>query len=180
MKRLTPVLVAVLCLCLCAPGVVAQETPENESSTTNELYDQLGDLKIETVNYDGSSFEIQAKWTGDTPESVSLTELIELDSSGSTGISIKQLRLLPGETTTVTISAEETSGTAALLVTTETSIDRGNALVIQEGTPSTREPVPFDAAMIAVGGSAVVAVLVSIALVVRMKNDEDRGKERVA
>lgn len=180
---MTKIFLVVLCLCVSLPVLAvsgaAQETNQTGDQPT-EIYDQLGDLKIETVEYDGTQFEITLKWTGSAPESVSLTELIELDSAGSTGISLQQQRLLPGESTTVTISAEQSGGTAAVIVSTETSISNGNALVIQEGTPTAREPVPFDMALLSVGGSAVVAVLVSIALVVRMKNDEDRGKERVA
>jgi len=179
-------------LCLCALGAfvfvlsagatpaMSQDIGANESDETEEIYDELGQLTVETVEYSGGQFEITMRWNGDTPEQVSLTELIELDSSGSTGISIQQQRLLPRATTTVTISAEQSSGTAAVILSTESSIQNGNALVIQEGNPTDRDPVPFNLAAIAVGASALIGVGVSIALVVRKKNAEDKGVSRIA
>jgi archaellum component FlaF (FlaF/FlaG flagellin family) len=178
-----------LLLCLCVFGAlvfvlsagatpaVSQETG-NESSTS-EIYDELGELTVQSVDYSDGQFQIQMRWNGETPEQVSLTELLELDGSGSAGISIQQQRLFPGSSTEVTISADSSGGTAAVILSTESSLSRGEAMVIQSGSPTSREPVPFDVAILAVGGSAGVSVLVSIVLVVRRKNDEDRGKERI-
>lgn len=178
-----------LLLCLCVFGAlvlvlsagatpaVSQET--GNESPTSEIYDELGELTVQSVEYSDGQFQIQMRWTGETPEQVSLTELLELDGSGSAGISIQQQRLFPGSSTEVTISADSSGGTAAVILSTESSLSRGEAMVIQSGSPTSREPVPFDVAILAVGGSAGVSVLVSIVLVVRRKNDEDRGKERI-
>lgn len=180
-----------LLLCLCVFGAlvlvlsagatpaVSQETENESRDSTSEIYDELGELTVQSVDYSDGQFQIQMRWNGETPEQVSLTELLELDGSGSAGISIQQQRLFPGSSTEVTISADSSGGTAAVILSTESSLSRGEAMVIQSGSPTSREPVPFDVAILAVGGSAGVSVLVSIVLVVRRKNDEDRGKERI-
>lgn len=183
MKVRTALVGFALCLCLCAfvaGPTVAQDTGSGNESSTSEIYDELGDLTVETVEYGSGTFEITMRWNGELTQQVSLTELIELDGSGSTGINIQQQRLRPDESTTVTIGAEKHGGTAAVILSSEQSLSNGNALVIQSGSPSSREPVPFDLAALSVVASALIGVVISIVLVVRKKNAEERGKERIA
>lgn len=162
----------------------ANDSTGNETNDeTTELANQLGALKIHSYSYDGDAQEmrITATWTGRAPTTATLTELIELDSGGSTQISFKKIRLLPDEKTEFTVGARERSGgTAAVLISTPESVQNNSAVVLQAGSPSERDPVPFNMAAGAVAAAAGLAVLVSIALVVRKKYAEEGGKERIA
>ena len=150
-----------------------------DQSETTAIYDELHDLTIRSVDYEDGRFDIVMEWSGRGTEKILLTEMVELDSSGSIDISMQQQRLRPGEPTEISISAEQSSGTAAVLLTTEQSRDHGDALLIQEGEPSSREPVPFNLAAIAVIAAVGLMGGVSIALVVRKKNAEERGRNQV-
>ena len=178
-----------LCLCvllLTSLGAVAQaqDTPspteENNETEGNEIENQLGDLVVRSSDYSGEEFTLVVEWTENTPERLTLTEMVTLEGSGSQGINIQSSRLLPGEQTEITIGAQKAGGTAALLLTTRQSLERGEGLIIQSGSPTERADVPFNLAALAVIGSALIGVGVSVTVVVRRKNAEDRGIERVA
>ena len=121
-------------LAVASSGAVAQEQPDdpteqNDSTPTpaeeltpeEEIEDQLGDLMVHSYKYDGDTerMTIEMSWQGDTPTTVTLTEMIELDSGGSTQISFQRQRIRPNERTEVKIGARQrTGGTAAVLLTT--------------------------------------------------------------
>jgi len=157
----------------------AAQTQNQTDSPEQEIYDQLGDLIIEQVNYDGSQFQITVRWTGDLTQQVSLTEFVELSGSGSQGINIKDTRVLPGESTELRIGAESSGGTAAVLLSTQESLANGNGLVIQSGSPTTREPVPFDIAGLFVALTAAGTFGVGISILYRRRNKDDRQRGRV-
>ncbi|WP_436934990.1 hypothetical protein [Halovenus marina] len=171
-----------------AGTAVAQDAPDDPRATPTpeadeEIADQLGDLIVHEYNYDDATntFTMDLTWRGDAPESVTMTEMLELDSGGSTQISFKQLRLAPGERTTVKMGAEiRSGGTAAILITTTQSVDRNEALVLQDGDPSSYPDIPFDMAILFVGATAVVTAAGVFVFVFRIKRDEDHGKERIA
>ncbi|MCW8172799.1 hypothetical protein D8S78_13300 [Natrialba swarupiae] len=101
---------------------------------------------IHSYEYDGESetMQIEATWVGSSPTTVTLTEMIELDSEGSTDISFQEQRLSPDESVTIEMGAEQRSGgTAAILVSTPQSVDNGNALVLQAGDAGGSTPIPF-------------------------------------
>jgi hypothetical protein len=174
--------VVLVLLCATASTAVAQdqndtdEIEEPENSIENELHDLL----VRSVEYADGEFSLVVEWTGQTPETLTLTEMVQLDGSGTQGISMQTHRLYPGQQAEITIGAEQSGGTAAVILSTRQSIERGDALVIQEGEPTTREPVPFNLAALSVIGSALIGVAISVVLVVRKKNAEERGKERIA
>lgn len=164
MRRLALTLAAVLVLAgvAVAPAAAQDQASDdgNESeSETTALAAQLGALNVHSYNYDGERMNITVTWTGETGTRVTLTEMLSLDSAGSAEISFKRVRLLPGRETQLTVAVEERpSGAAAVLVTTPESIERGDALVLQSGSPSTNEPVPFNLALglavLSAGGGA--------------------------
>jgi hypothetical protein len=109
--------------------------------------------------------------------------MVELESGGSQELSFKQVRLVPEERTTITIAVEQrSSGEAAVLLTTDQSFedDDVGVLVLQAGSPSNSEPVPFQWAVIAVGLAAIGGGGGSYLLTRRGRDEEDEWRERVA
>lgn len=181
-NRRTYITVALVLVLVLAGGLsgAAQAQEQNRTDSPNaEIYDQLGSLIVESVDYDGAQFDITVRWTGSLTQQVSLTELIELDGSGSQGISIQETRVVPGESTTITISASSSGGTAAVILSTKESLDNGNALVIQSGSPTTREPVPFDIAGLFVALTAAGTFGVGISILYRRRNKDESQRGRV-
>ena len=157
------------------------QTTGNESDGSTEIADQLGDLVINNYSYADGEMQISATWRGEAPTTTTLTEMIELDSGGSTSISFQRVRLLPDETTEITVAARERSGgTAAVLVSTPESVRNESALVLQSGSPSDRGPVPFNAALALImlasagGGGAVFGYLRK-----RRDSDDDDWHRRI-
>ena len=177
------ILVTVVLAMLVPQTVVAQELGNETVTETpdEQITDQLGDLVVHEYSYADGSMIIEATWTGRAPVTVTLTEMLELDSGGTTGISFQQQRLAPDEPTELTIAAEErTGGTAAVLVTTPQATDRGEALVLQSGSPSTWPSIGLDSAILATGASAALASAVTFVLVVRRRRSEEQGVDRIA
>lgn len=173
-----------------AGSAVAQDAPDDPRATPTptpeadeEIADQLGNLVIHEYDYDKTSntFVMDMTWTGEAPEGVTMTEMLQLDSGGATQISFEEIRLAPGERTTVKMGAEiRSGGTAAILITTAQSVERGEALVLQDGDPSSYPAIPFDMAILFVGATAAVTAAGVFVFVFRIKRDEDHGKERIA
>ncbi|MFC7057237.1 hypothetical protein [Halovenus salina] len=182
--------IAALVLCVCATvalaaGASAQETG-NETTTDQEITEQLGDLVVHSYAYEDTDdgpgrFTIDMTWTGRAPEQVTLTEMLELDSGGSTEISFQQQRLVPDQRTEITMNAEVRSGgTAAILVSTSESVERGEAVVLQDGDPTERPSIKFRNVVVAIGLSSALTGAGAFIVVLRRKNDENRTKERIA
>lgn len=185
-----------LALCVCAllaagaPALAQADAAQNatENGTLDdpnepdqEIADQLGDLIVHDYSYSDGEMKIEATWTGDTPETITLTEMIELDSAGSTAISFQQQRLLPDERTELSIAVEErSSGTAAVLVTTPQGTEMNEALVLQAGEPSNWPTITLDNAIFATGLSAAAAAALTFVFVLRRKHAEERGVSRKA
>jgi len=166
---------------IAAAPASGQELPGDNESTPapTKVTEQLGQLVVHDYSYDGETMTISATWRGDGPTTATLTEMIEQDSAGATEISFKQVRLLPGEQTEITIALEErSSGTAAALLSTPESVERGNALVLQSGDAVSRGPIPFGTASILVGLAAVGGAGMAFALTARSYKDDDQGERR--
>jgi hypothetical protein len=168
-------------------GASAQAAANQTADSPDaEIAEQLGDLVIHSYEYedrdDGPGrFTINMTWTGRAPEQVTLTEMLELDSGGSTQISFQQQRLVPGERTEVTMNAEVRSGgTAAILVSTAESVENGEAVVLQDGDPTERPSLKFRSVIMAVGLSSVLTGAGAFIVVLRRKHTENRTKERIA
>jgi hypothetical protein len=183
--RLTALACACVLALLIAPAPALAQADAAQNATADqpdtEVTDQLGDLVIHSYEYDDGEMLIDATWRGETPETVTLTEMIELDSEGSTKISFKTARLLPDERTEITIAAEERAGgTAAVLVTTPQSTENNEAVVLQAGEPTESTLIPQEnailGAMLAAGGAAALTFV----FVLRRKHDEERGVDRIA
>lgn len=167
---------------------VAQDGPEDPRATPTpeadeEIADQLGDLIIHEYDYDKSekTFVMDMTWTGRAPEGVTMTEMLELDSGGATQISFEEIRLAPGERTTVEMDAEiRSGGTAAILITTSQSVERGEALVLQDGDPSSYPDISFDLAAALIALSALASAVVTFVFVFRIKRAETHETERIA
>jgi hypothetical protein len=183
-------------LAVASSGAVAQEQPDdpteqNDSTPTpaeeltpeEEIEDQLGNLVIHSYDYDGDTerMTIEMSWQGRAPTTATLTEMIELDSGGSTQISFQRQRLRPDERTEVKIGARQrTGGTAAVLLTTPESVDRGEGLVLQDGDPDEYPSIRFANVILGISLSAVGSAGLVFVFVVRKKHAEEYGKERVA
>lgn len=168
---------------LIAASASAQELPgQNETVTPSEtdVQDQLGDLVVHDYSYDAKSatMTIDMTWKGDRPETITLTEMIELDSAGSTTISFKTVRLFPGERHSIQIGAEKSSGTAAVLLTTEQSVQNNDALVLQAGDGVERGPVPFGTASGLIAVAAIGGAGLTFAAVVRSYREDEEGERR--
>jgi len=162
-------------------NVTEPTEPTEPNEPDEELADQLGDLNVHAYSYADGTMTIQATWTGATPETVTLTEMIELDSEGSTAISFQQQRLIPGERTEITMAVEErSSGTAAVLLTTPQGTERNEALVLQAGEPTSWPTIGLDSAIAATGLSAAGAAAFTFVFVLRRKHSEERGVSRKA
>lgn len=184
---LLTVLVFGLMLALLAPAASAQELPGDTTETpepnTTQVTEQLGDLVVHDYSYDGETMSIDATWNGELPTTLTLTEMIEQEQGGATEISFKQVRLMPGETTTIEIVLEErSSGTAAALLTTPESVENATALVLQSGDAVERGPIPFASASALIGVAAIGGAGMAFALTARRYRDDHEGerRERVA
>jgi hypothetical protein len=191
--RLRAVLLALALVGALATAVgaaTAQEVPTDPLNDTEtptpageQVQDQLGNLVVHDYSYNGQRMRIHATWQGRGTTQVTLTEMVELESGGSQELSFKQVRLVPEERTTITIAVEQrSSGEAAVLLTTDQSFedDDVGVLVLQAGSPSNSEPVPFQWAVIAVGLAAIGGGGGSYLLTRRGRDEEDEWRERVA
>jgi len=169
-----------------AATATAQETPQNataEQTIDEQVEDQLGDLVVHSYEYDSNTetMTIEATWTGRAPTRATLTEMIELDSGGSTRISFKRVRLSPEERTEITVTARErTGGTAAVLLTTPQSIQNSNALVLQAGDPSEYPAIRFQNVLLAILITSVGSAGMAFVFVLRKKHQSNSGRERIA
>lgn len=182
-RRTALVLALVLCVVLAAPApAVADDDPEAEPEDDPEqIAEQLGDLVIHEYDYSDGQFAVEATWNGNTPETMTATEMIELDSGGSTEIGFEQMRLRPGERTELTIAAEiRTGDTAAVLISTDQSIEAGQAVVLQDGEPSDWGTINFENVLLAVGGTAVLSGGLVFVLTVKARNETNYEKRRIA
>jgi len=189
-RRVAWVFVALVLVLFGVMGLAAisqaQEQPVNETaqdSPDEEIAEQLGDLVIHSYDYSSetNTFTVEMTWTGRAPETATLTEMLELDSGGSTQISFQRQRLRPQERTEITMDAEiRSGGTAAIMVTTTESVDNGEAVVLQDGDPSERPAIRFGNVILAVGSTAVLASAGTFAFVLYRKHDDERGVERIA
>lgn len=78
--------------------------------------------------------------------------------------------------------SERASGTAAVLLTTEQSVQNSNALVLQAGDATARGPVPFRTASILIGAAALGGGGLAFAFTAREHEDDADAerRERVA
>jgi hypothetical protein len=137
-------------------------------------------LVVRESTYSGGEFTLTLEWTGVATETVTLTEMVELGGSGSQQINMQTQRLVEGNPVEVSIGAEKRGdGVAALLLSTRQSIENGNALVIQSGEPSSREPVPFNMAALFVIGAAGLSLGGALAWFRRLRDDETKQEERL-
>lgn len=183
---ITAILLFALTLAI-SPATAQVADPRNQTTAepTTSVQNQLGDLVVHDYSYDASSgtMTIDMTWSGDRPETVTLTEMIELDQEGSTTISFKTVRLMPGERHSVEIGAEMSSGTAAVMLTTTQSVEANNALVLQSGDGTDRDPVPFNYAAGFVGLAALGGAGMAFGLTARnyLNADDDEPEvERIA
>lgn len=171
---------AVLLAGAIAGTASAQELPgqTNETDDATEVAEQLGDLVVHSYEYDDGEMTIEATWNGNVPETLTATEMIEMDSGGATEISFKQLRLMPDRRQEITMQvSERSSGTAAVLLTTEQSVQNSNALVLQAGDATNRGPVPFSTATILIGAAALGGGGLAFAFTAR-EHEDDADAER--
>lgn len=169
-----------------APTHAAQpdDLPGNETEDdATEIEDQLGDLVIHSYEYDSDTeeFEIRMTWTGQGTQQVALNEYVELDGAGTTQISMQQQRLSPQEETTVTISARETSsGYAAVMLTSQQSVENGDGLVIQSDEPSRSwGTIAAENAMMGLVGMALITGAAITVVAYRRLTAEETGRERI-
>jgi len=167
---------------IAAADASAQELPgENETETPEptKVTEQLGKLVVHDYDYDGETMTISATWRGTGPTTVTLTEMIEMDSGGATEISFKKVRLLPNDQTEIEIALEEReSGTAAAMLTTPESVDNSAALVLQSGDAVDRGPIPFGTASTLIGAAAIGGAGMAFVLTARSYRDDHEGERR--
>ncbi|QGN05839.1 hypothetical protein Hrd1104_00060 [Halorhabdus sp. CBA1104] len=184
-KTLVLLLAVLASAVLCAGAATAQELPgerDNATEQNTDLTNQLGDLAVHDYSYDNGEMTVTATWRGSTPTTVTMTEMIELDSAGSTKISFKTIRLVPGSKTEIDIAAEQNRGTAAVQLTTPESLENNDALVLQAGDPGTRAPIPFGTASILIGAAAIAGAGLAFAFTAREHEDggDAERRERLA
>jgi len=155
---------------------------EDGRAITIELtHDQLGDLVVHPYDYRNGRMDVTMTWEGRGTTQATLTEMIELDSEGTTAISFQTQRLLPGERTELTIDAEErTGGAAAVLVTTPQGTAMNEALVLQAGEPTETTLIPQRNAILGAALSAAGAAGLTFVFVLRRKHEDEQGVDRIA
>lgn len=189
-KRVLIAFATAICLTVLigvASPVQGQNVPDPTNSSEQpedptEVTDQLGDLVIHSYSYDGEEMTISASWRGNMSTTVTLTEMIEMDSGGSSKISFKRVRMLPDTRRNIKIQIDErSSGTAAVLLTTPESVENSNALILQEGDAKNRGPIPFSTASMLIGGAAIAGAGLAFAFTARAhENSEAERRERIA
>jgi hypothetical protein len=181
-RRVVLVLLATVALLSAGlTGASAQELPGGNETTAPErtaIYDQLGDLVVHSYSYEDGEMTLEVSWRGTTPETVTITEMVALDSGGSQRISFKKIRLLPDERTEITVSARMKDGTAAVLLTTPQSVERSEALLVQHGAGSFDPFAGTTSSAGWIGGVSVAVSMIGLAAV-RAKRNDPEGPEEV-
>jgi hypothetical protein len=169
--------IAVMVMASISTAPVSAQSAGNATTTAPEddpvaVADQLGDLVIHDYEYrDGPGvMVIEATWTDRAPTTLTLTEIVTLDSGGSATISFKQVRLMPDERTEIRIAVDGSDGVAAVLLTTPASVDQDEALILQEGAPTDDPFAIFEGVqglLVGVGVSVTMAFLAALVLLRR-------------
>lgn len=180
--RLAVLVVMVMVTISTIPVSVSAQSAGNATATTTapedhpiEVSDQLGDLVIHDYEYRAGAgvMVIEASWRGETPTTITLTEMVTLDSGGSATVSFKQVRILPDERTTIRVSVGESGGVAAVLLTTPESVEANEALILQEGKPTDDPFAIFEGVQGLLVGVGVSVLMAFLAAVVLLKRESD-------
>lgn len=174
--------IGVMVMASISTAPVSAQSAGNDTATTTasedesvEMADQLGDLVIHNYEYraEGGEMVIEASWRGETPTTVTLTEMVTMDSGGSSQVTFKQVRLLPDTRTTIRVSVDESGDVAAVLLTTPESVDANEALILQEGSPTDDPFAIFEGIQGLLVGVGVSITMAFLAAVVLLKRESD-------
>lgn len=141
MKRLAILaLVALLLGSVAAP--VAAQAQANETATTTEAPANESDavvyvddvVKVTDYSYDAERemFRVVLENEGDTTRQVTITEVIQARDEASGSMGVQMLSLSPGERT-VEVPVTKTDGSAAVMIVTRQSLERGEGTFLRVG-----------------------------------------------
>jgi hypothetical protein len=129
-----------------SPAAATQQTPENNTTTTTPTTTPEDDTRnvsipvdqnthVAAYEYVGGEFRVTLVTSAPVTR-VTVSEAIGGDVGGTGYFSVRQVTLIRGEPTTVTIPAEQVDGKAVITLTTSACIQSGKCPYIQAGSGS--------------------------------------------
>jgi len=175
---------AALALTLTPAAAIAQENVTDDAPAIgdeqSDEYETQVDSDVRVVEWEDQNggFEIVFENTGERPTSVTVTEAVQFEEGSGQG-SLKQVRLLPGETT-VNIGVERAGGEAAVTITSEETNSEGYFVWLSTGErPPDREPINYGTVPILISGAARGAAGMTLRVVRNRREDEEKEAERI-
>lgn len=111
------------------------QSSSNDSETPTVVAQVDDDVRVTAARYDeaNNTYYVTLENTGETGTQATLTEMVGGGgSSGSGTFGIERVRIRPGSTVEVAVTAERRGGTAGVTITTDASISQGRAAFIKD------------------------------------------------
>lgn len=125
------------------PTPAPEPTETADATDTDEIEGQPidEDVSLKDWSYSDGTFTLTFENTGERPASVTLTESTQPDE-GAYQFTIREERLLPGETT-ITMNTKISGGESAVSITTQQSRADGSGIVVSTGQQGANPFAPF-------------------------------------
>ena len=190
MRAVTTVtLVALLALLLIpAVGLVsaqdADATPEPEvdNETTTVVTDVDEQLRVTSYSYDDDAgiMTIGLENHGDSRSVATVTEVIsDRAAEGSGTFGVEQLRIQSGESVEVDVAVDRVDGTAAVMIVSQRSLERGTGAFVADqdaSATSTFDGAPtWNDVRLGVGFGIVISLLVVLIAAWHVVRDSERS-----
>lgn len=115
-------------------GTAVAENQSSQQDTPESIRDSLGKMQLHDYFVEDGDAVIEATWTGEMSTSLTVVEMVDMQSGGSQKISFKRVHFIPGQRQTIRIAVADES--PSLLLSTPESIENDDALMIQIGDTS--------------------------------------------
>jgi archaellum component FlaF (FlaF/FlaG flagellin family) len=173
---------------IAAGPVSAQEESENATVDEPQRVVAQVDSSVRVTDYgyneSAETFSIRVENTDDErPSAVTMTEVISDRGQSSGTFGVEQFQLAPGEEIEVEIRAALTSGSAAVMIVTQESLDDGEGSFVRYEADRidvlTGEPTVDHIQTAGVGGAAGVVLLLLLLAWHKIGDDDDSIEEVV-
>lgn len=128
-------LVAIVIATFAAP-VAAQENATTEAAPEEEESIVYVDDEVKVLDYsydeDREMFAVSLENEGEATRQVTITEVIQARDEASGSMGVQMISLSPGERT-VEVPVKKTDGSAAVMIVTQQSLERGEGTFLRVG-----------------------------------------------
>jgi hypothetical protein len=182
MSRGRSILGVVVLFAVLAVGLVPAVAGQEDRTDTDQEHTGLDEdpiavdetLTITSWSYDETSQELTIQFNATRPTTVTITEAASAGDGRTGELSITRERVLPGNATVTLAVSPGPAGEAAVVVTTDESVDRKKGVFLSTGQDATPQPSPFAGTSPTagwIGGAALSLVTVVLAGIYRMRTE---------